>query len=270
MALFFRDFESLGQYHDFWSVVLLFAPDAFHDIEGKPVDQRAALDEAFEVLRAGFIFVQRKVKDTRLQQILREMIEMSYQTYEQGEAKLGASILQECEGIIWPSRAVRLKHVVEAERRAFGDVVSYARVQPSRHPFEGRYSDLTTLDVRLCHEANARCREFFGRREDFAPFVLIIDSSSACSQLKSLSWKKTKEEVLRLVAKGECVGFVRAEVVGSGRSGLLVLTVETPGRPQISVRSLVEDFICQPARYHFDVPRVLSLDPSPIHQSQTF
>jgi hypothetical protein len=259
-VLFFKEFESLGQYHDHWATIVLNAPDEFRDVDGNAVDQRAALEEAFDVLRAGFPFVERKVKDQRQLRIMRELLEMSYQAYLVGDTKTGAHRLQECEGLIWPSRSTRLKYVVEAERRAFGEVATYAHVKLSPSPYEGFKSDLTPTEARLCAEANQRCLEFFAKHEDFKPFVLCLESSGGVRQLRQQSWKKAKEEILSLVIQGVGVGFVKSEVVVSGMSGVLVHTIETQGRPQVSVRALVHNYVCGAPRFHFDNPSVLGAE----------
>lgn len=260
MTLFFRDFETLGQYHDMWSRVLLNAPDKFCDFDGIPVDQVQALEDAYDALKHGFVFVERKLKEPRQLRILREMIDMSYEAYLSGDEKTGAHTLQECEGLIWPSRKSRLKHVVEAERRAFGNVELYADIKISPYPFEGSESNLTPLEGKLYAEAAYRCLDFFARREDFKPFVLTVDRSGAVRQMRQQSWTKMKGELASLVAKGESLGFVRSQVVVSGTNGVLIHDIETVGRPQVSVRSLVQNYVCGIARFHLDKPDVLGTD----------
>jgi hypothetical protein len=257
MKLFSSDFESLGQYHDHWASIVLYAPDRFQDLDGNPVDQRAALEEAYEVLRSGFEFVVRKVNNPRQIRIMRELIEMSYEAYLAGDTKMGAHALQECEGLIWPSRSSKLKYVVEAERRAYGDVQTYADVTVSPYPYEGTESDLTPTELQLYAEAHRRCLEFFARQEDFKPFVLVLTAAGGVSQLKQQSWKKTKELIQSMVGEGESTGFVRSEVFVSGMSGVLTHTIETKDRPQISIRSLVQNYVCEPAHFHLDDPIVL-------------
>lgn len=67
---------------------------------------------------------------------------MSHEAYSEGDSKRGSHVLQEAEGLVWQSRASRLKHVVEAERRAFGDVVLFKDVVVSPYPYEGSEEDL--------------------------------------------------------------------------------------------------------------------------------
>lgn len=260
MTLFFRDFESLGQYHDHWSSIVIYAPDEFCDLDGRPVNQDNALDEAFDVLKHGFVFVERKIKAPRQLRILRELIDMSYEAYQAGDAKTGAHALQECEGLIWPSRKSKLKYVVEAERRAFGTVESYTHVKCSPYPLEGNEADLTACEITLYTEATDRCKNFFAQKVDFKPFVLTLDTAGVARQMKQQSWKKTKEELLSLVAKGDSLGFVRSQVVVSGMSGILIHDIETIGRPQVSVRALVRDYVCESPRFHLDEPGVLVAD----------
>ena len=256
-ALFFRNFESLGQYHDLWTTIVLCAPDRFRDLDGQPVDQRKALDEAFDVLRSGFSFVERKIKDPRQVRILRELLVMSYEAYVSGDAKTGAHSLQECEGLIWKSRSGRLKYVVEAERRAFGEVVTYVQVEVSPLPCEGTAADMSQHENQLYDAAHRRCLDYFSRREDFKPFLLVLEPDGTVRDLKSRSWKKGQEEVWSLVGERKCLGFVRAEVVVSGMSGVVIYTIEAPNRPQKSIRCLVNSYICEAPHYHLDHPSVL-------------
>jgi hypothetical protein len=94
-----RTIESVGQYHDLWSWVILNAPDDFRGFNEEPVDQKQALREAFDDLRAGFRFARQKIKNERLARIAQELIEMSYDAYSIGDMKTGAHILQECAGL---------------------------------------------------------------------------------------------------------------------------------------------------------------------------
>jgi hypothetical protein len=256
-TLFYRSFESLGQYHDHWATIVLCAPDGFRDLDSQPVDQREALDEAFDVLRSGFVFVERKIKDRRQVRIMRELLEMSYEAYVSSDTKAGAHSLQECEGLIWQSRAGRIKYAVEAERRAFGEVITYAHVKISPLPYEGTAADLSRHETQLYDAAQRCCLDYFSRQEDFKPILLVLEPDGTVRDLKSRSWKKGQEELRSLVRGSRCLGFVRAEVAVSGMSGVLVYTIETPNQPQKSVRCLVKNYICEAPRYHLDHPYVL-------------
>jgi hypothetical protein len=235
----------------------LCAPDNFRDLDGNPVDQAAALLEAFKVLRSGFSFAARKIDDPRQLRVMRELIEMSFEAYVAGDAKTGAHTLQECDGLIWSSRRVRLKYVVEAERRAFGDVTTYANVQVSRYPCQGTADDVQPNEAKLYALANARCLESFSRREDFKPFILVLEKSGTVRELKSRSWKGAKKDLRTLAIQGKISAFVKAEVVASGMRGVLVYTIEAPNRPQISVLCLVQNYVCESPRFHLDDPSVL-------------
>ncbi len=257
MSIFFRDFESLGQYHDFWATILLSAPDEFRSYDDREIDQKAALDEAFEVLRSGFHFAERKVKEPRAVCIMRELIEMAHEAYMSGDAKTGAHTLQECEGMIWPSHRQRVKYAVEAERRAFGEVVTYAGITVSPYPYEGTEQDLTDPQLQLYTAARARCLGHFARQEDFKPFVLVLDAKGTIQELKSRSWKKAKDEIRDLVAREDIFGFVRAEATPSGMYGIVIYQLEAPNAAQVSVRSLVKNYQCEAPRFHLDEPAVL-------------
>jgi hypothetical protein len=257
MSLFFRDFESLGQYHDFWATILLSAPDEFRSYDDREIDQKAALEEAFEVLRSGFHFAERKVKEPRAVRIMRELIEMAQEAYRAGDTKTGAHTLQECEGMIWPSYRQRAKYAVEAERRAFGEVVTYAGVTVSPYPYEGSEQDLTDSQSLLYAAARTRCLDHLAQEQDFKPFVLLLEADGTVRELNSRSWKKAKDEIRDLVAQGKVLGFVRAQATPSGMHGIVIYQLEAPNAPQVSVRSLVRNYQSDSPRFHLDDPSVL-------------
>lgn len=64
--------EELSHYPDYLVSVLLKAPDGFTSFDACPVNQRAALREAFEVLQEAFPLLERKLKDETLAPVLRE------------------------------------------------------------------------------------------------------------------------------------------------------------------------------------------------------
>lgn len=99
-----RNFETLGQYHDHLASVVLSAPDRFYDVRlgDLAADQQQALAKAFDRIRSGFHFIQKKLKDERLERICQEMIEMSFDAYSHGNTKLGSHVLQEFRGLVWP------------------------------------------------------------------------------------------------------------------------------------------------------------------------
>ena len=260
MKLFFDDFESIGQYHDHWASVILCAPDSFRSVDDSPVNQKDALREAFDVLRTGFKFVERKEKDPRKQRIMRELIEMSYEAYVAGENKIAAHTLGECEGLIWPSRAQRIKYAVSAEQRVFGELVTYASVKISPYPYEGTESDLSPGMKQLYVAARARCLAHFAKQEDFKPFVLMLEASGSIRENKSRSWKAAKAEIQSLSRGDEIHAFARTEVVVSGKSGVLIHDIEAKGSPLVSVRSLVSNYICEAPQFHLDELRVLQHD----------
>lgn len=150
--------------------------------------------------------------------------------------------------------------MVEAERRAFGNVESYADVKVSPYPYEGNEMDLTPYEIQLYAEASRLCMAYFEKKEDFKPFVLSLDTAGVVHQMKQQSWKRMKEELASLVKSGQSVGFSRSQIVVSGMSGVLVHDIETSGRPQVSVRALVKDYVCSVPRFHLDKPAVLDMD----------
>jgi len=257
MNMYSRNFESLGQYHDFLATILVSAPDKFRSWDDRLVNQQVTLNAAFDTLRSGFHFAERKVKDARTVRILRELIEMSYEAYVKGDAKTGAHTLQEYEGMIWPSYRQPVKYAVEAERRAFGELEMYADVIVSPYPFEGTEQDLSPEQSKLYAVATARCLTYFDRREDFKPFVLLLETEGAVRELKFRSWKSAQTEIRDLAVHGQIICFARTEVVASGMSGLVIYTLESTGKPQVSARALVKNYSVEPPKFHLDQPVVL-------------
>jgi hypothetical protein len=276
-----RKFESLGQYHDHWAFVLLSAPDRFHDLYGHGLvqDQHGALREAFDDLREGFSFAEKKLKDDRLTKIARELIEMSFESYVAGDSKKAAHSLQECEGMIWPGSRLRVKHAVEAERRAFGEIVTYAGVRISPYPYEGTCADLGEDQAALLQLALSYCRSYQKERRDFKNFSWVIENDGAVKRTSAdpkedthpilqpvqRSWghKRLKE----LGQSGQIRACVLMSVVGAqGDLGVATYDLEQRGRPRVSARQLFTRadgaFQYEDMRFHLEDPQFFP-EPTP-------
>jgi hypothetical protein len=244
-------FNTLGQYHDAWAWVILSAPDSFSSFDNTPVDQRQELDRAFADLRAGFHYAEKKLKHARLARICRELIDMSYEAYVAGDAKLGAHSLQECEGMIWPGRKLPVKHAVEAERRAFGELKLFEGVNVSPYPYEGTRADLGPTQSRLYEYAIEACKTRIREEEGFRiAWAMYADGS--VRKLVADSQKKTREAIQKGAATGDIVGAASAQLLPGG--GLLVYHLEEPGYPFIAVMNLCRNGVFDPPRYHLNEP----------------
>ena len=258
MRPFHHEFESLGQYHDFWATVLLDAPDKFELAWLKePIDQRQALVDSFDSLRTGLRFVRAKLKDERLLRILEELIEISFEAYSSGDRKRGSRALQECEGLIWPSRSIRLEVAAEAEQRVFGKVETFAHVKPRRFDGEGTIAELGDNQRALLDVAHARAMAHIQRQESFKPFVYVIDASGTVRELKQPSEKQTRAELTRMAKASEMSAFVRTEFV---LFGVLIHDLEERGRAHVSARASVKDFVLEPYRFFLDDPSTFSAE----------
>lgn len=249
-------FESLGQYHDSWSVVVLCAPDEF-GFDGEVVDQATELEKWFRWLRDGFFFVERKVKDEQLCRILRELIQMSHEAYLAGDRKTGSHILQECEGMIWKGRAGRPKYVVEAERRAFGQVVRFKDVVVSPYPLEGTFESLGGDQKVLLAHAQAHAGRYLEARNEFKFFAWEMDSAGAIRVVTRRSLKATKDYLRTAAGSRTIRACCIAQLVVLG---LITFDIEEAGAPAASVRAVVTDWTPGDFHYHLDEP---SIFPSP-------
>ena len=259
---FLRDFESLGQFHDFWSSILLSAPDKFHlSFLDTPIDQRQALLDSFETMRIGFAFVRRKVKDERLLRVLEELIQMSFEYYSSGDRKRGIQALQECEGLIWPSHSIRLKLAADAEQRAFGEIDLFRDIKPSRFEGEGTAADLGKGQRILFKHANHFAQNHILSQSEFKPAFHILRSSGEVKELKLSSQKKTLAEIVRLAEAGEISAYVRTEYVFLG---LLIHDIEEREMPRVSARAKVKNHRVETFRYFLDDPTIFSLGGSDV------
>ncbi len=246
-------FQTLGQYHAAWSTILLFAPDYFRtfDVVEKPLDQRARLDSEFSDLRDGFHFADRKLKDPRLSRICRELLDMSYEAYASGNAKLGAHTLQECEGMIWKGRQMPVKYAVEAERRAFGELLLFKDVVISPYPYEGTEQDLgdgqRLLWKHVDRISSARLDESAGFKGYWS-----MQNDGSIHELKVKSGKDAKRQWEEGIAAGDVIGAAYAQLLVGG--GLLVYHVEQPRQPLIAIMNLFEDGVRNPPRFHLHEP----------------
>lgn len=252
-----RQFETLGQYHDCWATVILCAPSDFPEEDWDPpgMTQRDRLDEAFALLRSGIGFAERKLKEPRRIGVFHELINMSYEAYVAGDDKLGAHALQEAEGLVWSSRASRLKHVVEAERRAFGDVILFKDVVVSPYPYEGGEADLGDVQRQLWQHAVAEVERL---RVELDPLVKTwaMELDGTIQETRGRSRKATRELIRAGAMNGSLIGAATAELLPGGR--LLCVDVEEVGKPLVSIRRLTEAGTPGDWRFHLDEPRLFS------------
>lgn len=249
-------FESLGQYHDSWAGVLLYAPDDFpeYDWDPPPRSQAQRLEEAFASLRAGAHFAEKRLKTPRLVGVFHELLKMSHEAYLRGERKRGAHVLQEAEGLVWPSRMSRFKYVVEAENRAFGDVDLFKDVVVSPFPYEGSETDLGDIQRRLwlhvTSEMDAIVPEVFSVTRTW-----VACTNGEIHLVKARSEKRILETVKAGVEQGQIQGYAKGSLIGTS---LLCVDVEEFGKPRISVRRLVVPGEVPNPRFHLDEPEIFA------------
>ncbi|WP_299323790.1 hypothetical protein [Parasphingopyxis sp.] len=263
-----REFETIGRYHDHWSYVLVSAPDRFREIgdDAFVADQQKELEDAFDQLRSGFHFAERKLKDERLAGIAAELIEMSLEAYLAGDTKTGAHTLQECEGLIWPSYRQNVKYAIEAEKRAFGENVVYAGVEPSPFPYEGSEADLNADQADLLALAKKWCRSYQAWNQHFQFFSWVVDMEGTVRRT-SVEPKKDDHPVLRplqrswgfkrlkeLAESGEIRACVLMEIVNPLGDGLVSYHLEARGQPRVSA---IQQFKYQKHKFRYKLMRFL-------------
>jgi hypothetical protein len=269
-----REFETLGQWHDFWASLLLSAPDHFMHVSSSALleDQPRALREAFERLRSGFHFARRKLNDERLSRIAEELIEMSFEAYTREDSKTGAHSLQECEGLIWPGRRLRVKYAVEAERRAFGENVTYAGVSVSPYPYEGSSADLGADQATLLNLAHRHFRSYQRAKREFKYFSWVIDNAGAIRRTsiepredehpvlqpvqRSWGYKRIKE----LGRSGQIRACVLMQVIGPLGDGIVTYDLEQRAHCRVSARQMFKRAACgfeyEDMRFHLEDPDI--------------
>ena len=251
------DFESLGRYHWAWAGIVLCAPDGFLDLDGNPVvDQKSALEEAFEEIRSGFHFVEKKIKDQRLLGVLRELITMSHESYKAGETMRAAHIFQECEGLIWPSRAGALKYVVEAEQRAFGSVELFKNVVVSPFPYEGTVADLGPFQRVLFEHAQLQSQPYVDDDKPFKSLTWALGPGGEITSVKERSWKATVAKLQQAAVSGEIVACATAAFPHGGESGILRVDIEQIGHPRVEAIALVKLWKVGTFSYHLYEPEI--------------
>lgn len=261
--------KTLGEYHDQWTLVSSAEwnwRDHFSFSGAK--NQTEALRLAFDTIRAGFHFARKKLKDDRLSRIAEELIEMACEAYLSGDFNRGSRVIRECEGMIWPKYQLRIKHSVEAERRAFGENITYAGVVVTPYPYEGTRSDLSANQLVLLELAEGYARFYQDQQKEFRCFSWVIDSSG-CTKRISIAPKEDDHPILppaqrgwgykRLKELGQA-GLIRACVLMEAsetlRDGHASYRVEDVGHPRVFA---VQRFTrrgasvhYEPMRYHVD------------------
>lgn len=252
-----RLFETLGHYHDHLRHIMFSAPDGFPEYDWDPrrMTQRKRFDEAYERLLAGSGLAEKRLKDGRQVGIWRELLKMAHEAYLAGDRKRGAHILQEAEGLVWTSQAVRPKHAVEAERRAFGDLLLYRDVVLSPYPCEGTEADLGEVQRQLWRHAVAEVERLSDGLEP-----LVRSWTMACDGTVRVVTGRSRKAMLQTVrdgaADGSFVGWARAELLPGG--GLLCVDVEQAGRARVSVRALTQQDGSVVTRFHLEDPDLFS------------
>ncbi|KJJ99194.1 hypothetical protein UB44_13720 [Burkholderiaceae bacterium 26] len=251
-----RTFESLGQYHDSWATIILCAPDRFpeYDWDTPARGQAQRLEEAFASLEAGCHFAEKKLKTPRLIGVFHELLKMSHEAYLAGDGKRGAHVLQEAEGLVWRSRASRLKHVVEAERRAFGDVVLFKEVVVSPYPYEGSETDLGEIQRKLWLHASAQM-DAMSTDEVSATQTWVVDADGVIRMIKGRSRKAILHDVSEGARQARLQGYATASLIGRE---LLCVDVEEHGKPRVSVRRLTRPGEDPVPRFHLDEPEIFA------------
>lgn len=255
-------FESLGQWHDYWAVVLLSAPNGFREYDDTlrrmvlAADQDAALRNAYETLLSGFGFAKKKLKDDAISRVVRELIEMAFEAYRDGEIKRGNHALQEAEGMIWVGSKLPVKYAVEAERRVFGENVRYKDVRVSPFPYEGSREDLGATQLTLLATAEEHCRSSFSDRREFRNLCWIQLQNGPVELLKAASRNKLVQKLRELAVQPQITGAAISELVISPVSGLVIFTLHERGRPEVSARALTRDWSYGELKFHFDEPSI--------------
>lgn len=255
-------FESLGQWHGFWSVVLLSAPSGFTEYDTtasamvRVPDQAAALNDAYETLLSGFHFAERKLKDEQLIRIVRELIDMAFEAYRAGDGKRGNHTLQESEGMIWTGSQLPVKYAVEAERRAFGAIVRYKDVRVSPYPFEGTWDDLGPAQKLLLATAEAHCRRYLEGKREFKYFGWVHLQNGVIEPVSAPSRKKLRQRFEERVKNREITGAAMAELVISAVSGLIVFHLHEQGRPLTEAIARTNNWASEGLRFHLNDPTI--------------
>lgn len=273
------EFESLGQFHCHWSVVILYAPNNFSGIFGETVNQTVELKKAFDSLRENLHLAKKKIGDARLYRIAQELIEMSFEAYSAGDKKKGAHTLQECRGMIWKSHDFGVKYRVEAERRAFGNNVIYAGVRISPYPYEGTIKDIGEYQATLLEVAKVHVENYLSMWKDFKYFAWVMEADGSIKRI-SPEPKEDQTPILRPIQKSISACFrhaksladsnqIRAcvvmEIMAPQGDGLVCYDLEQKGLPRVSARQLFKlqkgpSHTFEDMKFHIEEPNIFTLD----------
>lgn len=250
-------FETLGHYHDHLSHVMFSAPDGFpeYDWDRPGLTQRERFDEAFGQLVAGSGLAEKRLKDERRVGVWRELLKMAHEAYLAGDRKRGAHTLKEAEGLVWTSQAVRPKHAVEAERRAFGELLLYRDAVVSPYPCEGTEADLGEVQRQLWRHAAAEVERL---RDGLEPLVRTwaMARDGTIRVPTGRSWTAIRQAIRDGATDGSLIGWAKAELLPGGR--LLCVDVEEAGRARVSVRTLTHADGSVQTRFHLEDPGLFS------------
>ena len=95
--MWIRDYKSLI---DFFSIVIVCAPNRFFREEYLNDDEQLNLDVAFDVLRQGMHYATDRIADGIVANQIGEGLKTAYDVYKAGNAREGSRVLQEVEKLV--------------------------------------------------------------------------------------------------------------------------------------------------------------------------
>ncbi len=109
--------RAVAVYHDFLVYVYVHAPDGFPEEDYLQPHEQMNLSKAFLRLLDNLPDVSARIKEPGKLLVLRELLVMAKEAYEQNNDVRGAHILQEFEGVVWPKHKQSTSFFEEARQR---------------------------------------------------------------------------------------------------------------------------------------------------------
>jgi hypothetical protein len=109
--------RTVAKYHDFLVYVYIHAPDGFPKEDYLQPHEQMNLNRAFLRLLDHLPDVSSRIKEPRKLLVLRELLVLAKEAYEENNDVRGAQILQEFEGMVWPQHKQSTSFFEEASQR---------------------------------------------------------------------------------------------------------------------------------------------------------
>ena len=162
-----------------------------------------------------------------------------------------------------------MKYAIEAEKRVFGELKTFAGITVSPYPREGTIEDLGKYQSQLMKLGEHYVRSYQSDLREFKYFSWVIDKSGVIKRITSEPSEDTHEllkpaqrmgmkRIKQLAKDNEIIAAMIVSIVGPLGGGIVGYDIEELGRCQVSARQTYrrhgDEFQYNDYTYHLHAP----------------